>query len=187
MLRTFAVAAVVGAVLVACGGDDGGDAAPELDAIQPEAGSGGVIDDGGSQDTGRDVEAPNIDPATMPAPGEAEVDVDGNVFAYRQSESLGNQLFSCELSDDEITVNFQTPDGQDLLVQVTRLESGMWGGSVVVASSDSDRTYESAPDQGAFAVEGSQMVYEGPFDSRTLENPTDLTDAGDGRIEVTCP
>jgi hypothetical protein len=171
----------IGSLIAACGGDeedasnDGteqsdSDNAPDQSAGNPPA-----------------LEKPDIDLAMMPAPGEAKVEVDGNSFVYLQSESLENQHFSCDVSSDAIVVNFQTPEGHSLMIQVGLQDSGVWFGSIVASTRDSDRTYQSTSQDGMFAIEGTSLLYSGPFTYRTRQNPGDFIDAGQGSIAVTCP
>jgi hypothetical protein len=172
---------VTGSLIAACGGDQeeaSNDVLEQADADNTTGQSAGNTPA---------VEQPGIDLATMPAPGEAKVEVDGNSFTYLQSESLGDHFFSCDVSNDTIVVNFQTPEGHSLMVQVGLQDSGVWFGSIVASTRDSVNTYQSTSQDGMFAIEGKSLLYSGPFTYRTRQNPGDFIDAGQGSIAVTCP
>jgi hypothetical protein len=114
--------------------------------------------------------------------------VDGETWVFKQSESLGDQFFTCTVSADSIDVNFQT-DSHDLSFQSRLQESGEWFGPVTVAPTGVQGAYGSIPnvDGGSFAIAGQSAVYTGRFRFATYANPADPQDVGDGRVAVTCP
>lgn len=188
----MASVALVAAACIACGGGDDSpddatsDAAGDTDQLQDE---GDAPDE--SADSGEEAAASSasIDPATMPGIAEAVVTVDGETLMYAPPDPTDTRLFTCDLATDRITVNMQTPEGRDLLVQVGPLESGEWAGSVVAKDPDSDRNYQGAGPYAAdaFAVDGSHLVFVGPFEYYLSDDPANFVDAGEARIAVTCP
>ena len=194
-------AGIAAAALVAgCGGDDGGDGAGPDDDVateEPVLADSAVADDAGvvedPADTGSDTSAASaasIDPATMPGPAEAVLTVNGETIMYAPPDPEDTRLFTCDLGPEQITVNMQTPDGHDLLVQVAVLDdSGEWAGSIVAKSRDSERNYQGTRTYAAdaFAVDGQYMMFVGPFEYYDESDRANFMDAGEGRIAVTCP
>ena len=169
---------VLGVVVAACGGsaDDPG---------LPDEG----IDEAGTENGGAlvAVEPPTIDPGSMPPPGEARLEVDGQTFVFRQSEMLEGP-FACDIFESGITVNFQS-DGHDLLLQGAATPEGKIIASATVVPQESGNRYASsgAGDQGAVATDGSYVLYEGRFDRTPKDDLASFTDVGIGTISVTCP
>lgn len=178
-LGTAAVAAAL--VVTGCGSDDLDDGTSTADDDAEDAEG-----DAGSDDA---TSAASIDPATMPGPAEAVLTVDGETIMYAPPDPEDTRLFTCDLGTDAITVNMQTPDGHDLLVQVAPLDTDRWAGSIVAKSRDSERTYQGTRSYSAdsFAVDGQYMVFVGPFEYSEESDRGNFVDAGEGQIAVTCP
>jgi hypothetical protein len=180
---------LVGVLAVAaCGGDDdsSGDddtsAGGDTVAADQPASSDGDDESAGAADTSGT--SATLDPASMPGPGEAVLTVNGETIMYAPEDPTDTRL-----GTDAITVNMQTPDGHDLLVQVAPLDTGEWAGSIVGTSRDSDRNYQGTRTYAAdaFAVDGQYMVFVGPFEYYLDGDPANFMDAGEGQIAVTCP
>jgi hypothetical protein len=115
--------------------------------------------------------------------------VDGETITYAPPDADDTRLFTCDLGAEQITVNIQTPDGHDLLVQVAVLDGGEWAGSVVAKSRDSDRNYQGLRTYAAdaFAVDGQYLMFVGPFEYYLEGDPANFMDAGEAQLAVTCP
>lgn len=114
--RTAVVSGLlVGLCLAACGGD----------ADDADADGGGTTTSEESppadQATG---EVREGDPPLTADPATAWVDVDDGRLTY---ESAGSLAYVCDIGDDRIQVNFQTAEGQDLLLQAVR-QGDSWTG-----------------------------------------------------------
>jgi hypothetical protein len=178
-------------VLASCGGDAGDVEADDVAAeptTQAAPTTNGETDEGSSESTTGGTSA-SIDPSTMPPPAQAVVTVDGMTLMYEPQDPEDSRLFVCDLGDDQITVNMQTPEGQDLLVQVVQQDGGEWIGSIVAADPDSDRRYQGTRTYAsdAFAVDGQYMVFVGDFDANVISDPGNFDNVGEGQISLTCP
>lgn len=202
MGNRIAIGLVAALVIAGCGDDDDSsaddDSTVEEASVATESGSDAdesddvaqSSDTGGSdQASGDSTSSAAIDPASMPGPAEAVLTVDGETIMYAPDDPSDTRLFTCDLGAAAITVNMQTADGHDLLVQVAALDTGEWAGSVVGKSRDSDRNYQGTRTYAAdaFAVDGRYMVFVGPFEYYLDGDPANFMDAGEGRIAVTCP
>jgi hypothetical protein len=178
-------------VLASCGGDSGDTEAEDVAAeptTQAQPTMNGETDEGSSESMAAGTSA-SIDPSTMPPPAQAVVTVDGTTLMYEPQDPEDTRLFVCDLGDDQITVNMQTPEGQDLLIQVVQQDGGEWIGSIVAADPESDRRYQGKRTYAsdAFAVDGPYMVFAGDFDANVISDPGNFDDVGEGQISVTCP
>jgi hypothetical protein len=189
--RSLTIGLVAVVALTACG-DDSDDTsatdAPTETATDTEVDSeanGGASTD---TDTGESGTAASIDPSSMPPPAQAVVTVDGKTLMYEPPDPEDSRLFTCDLGAESITVNMQTPEGEDLLIQVVQ-DSGGWIGSVVAADPDNNRRYQGTRTYGsdAFAVDGQYMVFVGAFEGYVIDDPGNFEDVGEGEIAVTCP
>jgi hypothetical protein len=155
-------------LLGACDGDDGGGdddtSATEQGTIADDAGGGG-------------------EPTLTTDPGTAYAEVDGERFEYRSSDSIA---YSCEIDDQRITVNFQTPDGQDLLLQATS-DGDTWRGQLTFASADDSSTRYSASIDGSSGLEVGEeaLSYDGPVD-RIEDADLAGADELDAEVAVNC-
>ncbi|MCZ7588756.1 MAG: hypothetical protein M5U27_07870 [Gaiella sp.] len=147
-----------------------------------EAGDGTLTVDTGSEPTGTRSEPATLDPAAVPAPGEARVEVDGQVHVLRASGS-GN--FTCVVADDDIRINFQQTAGGDLSFQASVLD-GEWLGNVTFAPTGLDNYGGSLSRSGPGLVIGTNaMSYTGTLTYRSPSDPTNTRDVG-ARIAVNC-
>lgn len=158
-------------LLGACGGGDGDDDA----SAAPQ---GTVADDGGPDDDGG-----GGDPSLTTDPGTAYAEVDGERFEYRSSGSIA---YSCEIDEQRITVNFQTSDGQDLLLQASS-DGGSWRGQLTFASADDSTTRYSASLDGSSGLEvgAEALSYAGPVD-RIEDADLAGADELDAEVAVNC-
>ena len=178
-LLVFALLAVL--LMSACGGAgssneaDGGEESQSQDSEPSEAGSDG------------DFDTPDIDPSSMPPPGEARVEVDGETFVFRQADMLEGP-FTCEIRDNGVTINFQS-DRHDLLLQGAVTPDGELIATTTVSPEESDNKYtaQNAGGAGAVAAEAPHLVFVADFSSYPKDDPASFNDAGTGTIRVTCP
>lgn len=178
LLFTLIAALSIGA----CGGDgtsngaDGGEDTQSQDSEPSDAGSS----DG-------EFDAPDIDPSSMPPPGEARVEVDGETFVFRQADMLEGP-FTCEIRDNGVTINFQS-DRHDLLLQGAVTPDGELIATTTVSPEESDNKYtaQNAGGVGAVAAEAPHLVFVGSFSSYPKDDPASFNDVGTGTIWVTCP
>ena len=185
----------IGLVLVvmvgatACGSSDDGDGSDAGTGTNESSGGESADQEAGSGDAAVPVgEAPEIDPATMPAAGEARVEVAGQTFVFRQADMLEG-VFTCEVRDDGITINFQS-DRHDLLLQGAVQADGTILASTVVSPEEWDFRYDSTNvggNGGGVAVDGKQVLYAGRFDETDKLDLADFSGVGAGTVAVTCP
>lgn len=111
--RLVVVVLGLGLAVSACGGDDA-PAEPADTATAAES----APDDGGAAavETG--------EPTLTADPGTTWVEVDGERLTY---EAAGSLAYACDVGPDAVTVNIQTGEGRDLLLQVVRQGEG-WAG-----------------------------------------------------------
>lgn len=191
--RWLAVASVLALVVAACGDNDGGgDDVPggAGDVIEQENGSSGSD---GSQDAddepGSEDErvggggGPDLDPSSMPLAGEVVFEVDGQTFTIVSTEM---DYFICELGDAFVNVRSESAT-QSLTVQLDT-ESGR--GNANLTAEGSDARYDSffGPETaGGATVEDPHLLYEGLFDASQIDDISDVSQVGQGRVSVTCP
>ena len=191
-VRWPVVCLLIAMVLSACGDNSApSDAAPIGEQQSGTAGSGSgeasTGDDGPSGDSGGP-DAPEIDTADMPPPGEAHVSVNGESFVFKQSEMIEG-VFACEVRDNGITINFQS-DRHDLLVQGAFQADGSIIANATVVPEQSDFRYSSTTagdNDGAVSVEGNQVLYVSRFDATPKDDLASFKDVGIGTVKVTCP
>lgn len=186
-ISIWATVLAIALVAAACSSEPTAEIDDPLDGQTQE--DGGTGDDGSAGDDGATnggVDAPVIDPSSMPPAGEAHVEVDGQTFVFKQSEMLEGP-FACEVRDDGITINFQS-DRHDLLLQGANLD-GQITANATVAPEEGDFRYGASTGggMGAVATDGSYVLFVGRFDSVPKDNPADFNDVGQGQIAVTCP
>jgi len=124
----------------------------------------------------------------MPPAGEATLEVDGKRFVFLASESPSARLFTCSVSQEAITANFQT-DENDLLFRAGKQATGDWLGNLTARPRGVDGAYgsNSRLDGGAFRVEGKAFVYTGEFHFAPTSSPANTRSVGSGRVAVSCP
>jgi hypothetical protein len=110
--------------------------------------------------------------------------VDGEELVY---ESAGSLFYTCDILADRIAINYQTGDGQDLLVQASMV-SGRWTGSITFAEADGENITYSASlprDADELGVSETAFSYEGAIQKVTdfdVQNAEELQ----GTIAVNC-
>jgi len=67
-------------------------------------------------------------------PGQAVVEVEGERIVY---ESTGSQFYTCEVTADRITINYQTPEGHNFSVQASVQADG-WIGNISFNPAEGD-------------------------------------------------
>jgi hypothetical protein len=167
---------LVGAMFVAaCGGiadlDDLADG-EEVFGTPPPTNEDGGFDVGGGE----------AGPVTVTAePSQAWVEADGERFVY---EAIGAVHYSCDISDEQITMNFQT-NGPSFLIQGGKLD-GEWILNLTFTVDENDIQYGATlPGDGSLGLEDGQLSYEGPIDrieNRDVMNPTVV----DAKLAVNC-
>jgi hypothetical protein len=198
------VASAAALLLGACGGgdddgDDGGSEPASASADDEEGADAGGDDDGNDDDAnddddragGSDASSASTGPGVVlgtptitAEPGKAWAEVGADRFDYASAGSVG---FECLLAADRVTVNFQTPEGRNLLIQGSS-QTGDWHLSATFASGEDDNTQygaESSSGDGVFTVGDGLLSYEGTINKvvdRDIVNPEEV----DGQIAVNC-
>jgi hypothetical protein len=93
-------------------------------------------------------------------PGQAVVEVDGEQIVY---EATGSQYYTCEVTGDRITINYQTPEGNNFNVQATMQGDG-WVGSVSFSPAGGDTIVgysATIPTDGTLGLGEGAMSFEG--------------------------
>lgn len=198
-IRLLAVLTVLAMLTAACGGDSNPDdeSGDPTGSTQQDGGSnnhddgaGGADSSGGSDDGSDDPSgsddaggAPTIDAGSMPAPGEVVFEVDGQTFTFKAEEM---DYFICEIGADFVNVRSESAT-QDLAVQ---FDPAAGLGNANVTPEGSDVRYDSfvgPATTGGVAAEDPYVLYEGRFDATQLDDISNLSDVGTGRVSVTCP
>lgn len=186
-IRWVLVAVVVAVAAAACGSDDDG-AADAATSDEPATEAAGDEADSEADNAVPVGEAPEIDPAAMPPPGEAIVEVDGQTFVFRQSDMLDSP-FACEVRDDGFTINFQS-DRHDMLLQGAVQADGTILASTTVVPEESDFRYSSTNgggNGGGATAQGQQVLFVSRFDATPKDDLASFADVGQGSVAVTCP
>ncbi len=174
-LRWIIAGAAVGLVtaLSGCGGGLEDEAAEDTSPFGANPAETSTVDSG--------VELASLDPSTLPPPGEARVEVDGNVYVLRPSGSI---YFDCEAGTDEIRVNYQQTDEGDLTFQA-RVLDGEWLGNITFANGDDNYGGTLTQGGGELAVGTRAVLYTGTMTHRTYSDPSDTRDV-EATIAVNC-
>ena len=188
LARQVGVLAVLAALIIAgCGG--GGQVA------SPVSGGGGgevasPVNGGGSDPAAGDQQAGGQGGSTVGAPtlsadpGSAWAEVDGTRLEYMSS---GGVAYECTVADDRVIINFQTPDGHDLLVQGAPQADG-WILNLNFKPGRGDKvTYgtTSTRGDGTFGVGDGAISYEGKVDRIEGVDIANATKV-DARVAVNC-
>lgn len=155
--RLRVVAALV-LLIAACGGGSS-----ESDQLGDEV-FGGVGEASGDVDPGDGGSsgATDIGPVTQTAdPSTGWVEVDGERYEF---EAFGSTHYRCDLSDDQVAINFQqTTSGSDFLLQ-GGVMNGQWNANLTFAPSSENQVSYGASigfDQGTFGIDDQGISYEG--------------------------
>ncbi len=163
----------VATALVGCGGGgDGSDGA--------EGGFGFETDPAETITATESAEPASLDPSTLPPPGQARVEVDGQVFIL---EAAGSVHFACDVTDDEIRINYQETESGSLTIQASPV-TGEWNGSITFAAGDGNYG-GSLPGLAGLAAGPEGVVYTGTLTYRTYSDPASGRDV-EGTIAVNC-
>ncbi len=116
-------------------------------------------------------------------PGFAWAEVDGDRLEYQSS---GGVAYECTVADDRVTVNFQTADGHDLLLQGAHQADG-WILSLTFQRGGDGIQYSatSTGGDGTFGVGDGAISYEGKVgrvEDFDVANATKV----DARVAVNC-
>jgi hypothetical protein len=171
LMRAWRLAAIVAAPLIGLGITGcGGDAAP--DDQEPAA------EEAEPPDTGEGSGRVSLgEPPLTADPGSAWAEVEEARLDYRSAGSLN---YVCDVTPDHLQVNFQTNDGQDLLLQAS-LQGDRWVGQLTFAGAGEGTTQFSAvlPDDADPMVVGDGAVsFEGTVSKVVdydLANATDVS------------
>jgi hypothetical protein len=167
-----AVLAAVTMAVVGCGG--GGDGAEDASLFETDTVETDTVSTSSP-------EPATLDPGSLPPLGEARVDVDGETFSLRPGGSI---YFTCEISADRITVNYQQTESGDLSFQAGLLD-GEWLGNVTFAMGD-DNYGGTLPRSGeGLAVGTGAMTYTGTLTHRTYSDPSETREV-EAVIAVNC-
>lgn len=185
-VRAVAVASLVVAG-AACGGGDGepsGDATEGADQSDGTTGDGDGLGDTGAA-SGGDVDAlvvVGVPPITA-EPGTAFVELDGERLDWAASGSINVQ---CTVTDAQVSVNFQTADGHDLLVQGAP-QDGTWFLTTTFAPGGDNTRYtaESIARDGTFTIGDGALSYEGQV-ARVVDFDVANAEMVDARLAVNC-
>ena len=170
----------VGALLVAaCGGALDGALEGAVDG-EDVFGTPPPTNEDGSFDTG----AGEAGPVTVTTdPSQALVSIDGKQVVY---SAIGTIHYECLISEDRVSINYQSDQGQDLLIQGGIIDGG-WLLNVTFTVEDEGNVAYGAtlPGGGSLGLGDNQLSYEGTIDKvedRDILNPTPV----DGTIAVNC-
>ena len=188
----FVVAAAL--VVVACGGGDdtaddtagdasgGGDAATDSPPLPTDANADGSDDDPGGDTAGSGTGNGAVvrgEPTLTADPGTASAEVGGERSDYAAAGSIN---VDCIVTDEQVAINFQTPEGHDFVAQGAPLD-GDWFVSMTFAPGGNSDRYgaDSASGGGVFTVGDGTLSYEGVV-SRVVD--FDITNAEDVDAQV---
>lgn len=189
--RALALVAVVAFGAACGGGDDDGSVGLDATGDAEEGGGTSAVGDASSGDadsSGSDATSDSSvvlgTPSITADPGSAFVELGGGErLDYVTSGSIH---LECTVSDAQVSVNFQTPDGQDLLVRGAP-QNGSWFVSTTFASSGDDLKYsaDSIGNDGTFTIGDGELSYEGQV-SRVVGSDIANAELVDARMAVNC-
>jgi hypothetical protein len=168
-LRPTTLIALVGALTMlagaACGGGDDdqddrvGDTTPTTSGTPADGGD--LEPTQGQSDTGGRGEGV----ALTSNPGETIVELDALTLMYSAAGSIN---YTCEIDSERIQVNYQTPEGDDFLLQAGVL-SGELSGQMTFTYADGEvgEAYSaSIPMDGELRIDDGQLSYVGTVEHR---------------------
>lgn len=170
-LTALVAAPLIGLGMAGCGGDAAPDE-PSLPEAAEEAAGAEPAGGGGQVTLGT--------PTLTAEPGAAWAEVDGSRLEYTAAGSVN---YVCDIGPDRIQVNFQTNEGQNLLLQAA-LQGGAWVGQLTFAPAGGESVQYSAglPDGADPMVIGEDALsFEGTV-SKVVDY--DLANATDTRASV---
>lgn len=189
-MRGVVLLAVLSLLVPACGGDDSGsgaDTVADRTVDQSDDSSASDSDGSASEPDGGDDQpssgAPDLDPGAMPAPGQVVLEVDGRTVTF---DGADMESFICDVEETFVNVRATSPT-ESVTVQYDP-PSGR--GNVTLIKEESGDRYDSfvAPEgPGGVAFEAPHVLYESRFDLSNVDDLSDITDIGIGRVSVTCP
>ncbi len=193
--RILAIAALV-VVATACGGsdDDADGGSADDDSAADEGGAsddaGDDSGDGSGGDDGSAGDPSDLDslvvlgtPPVTADPGTAFVELDGERLDYAASGSINVQ---CTVTDAQVSVNFQTADGHDLLVQGAPQDGSWFLTTTFARGGDNTRyTAESIARDGTFTIGDGALSYEGQV-ARVVDFDVANAEMVDARMAVNC-
>lgn len=172
-MRTLIVAGAL--VVSACGGAlDGALDGENVFGTPPPTNEDGTFDIG----------AGDAGPVTVTAdPAQTWVEVEGERYVY---DAIGTIHYECLISDDRVSVSYQTGNGHDLLIQGSVLDQGWLLNLNFTVGEQTNIAYGATlPGDGSLGLGDGQLSYEGPIDrveDRDILNPTIV----DASIAVNC-
>jgi hypothetical protein len=178
-LPTVLLAITLVAVATALAGCGGGDAQNAFDAVETDT-VGGTTDEVETTTSSGSSEPASVDPGAVPPPGAARIEVDGEVYTL---EASGSIHYTCEVTDDEIRVNYQQTESGDLSIQASTI-TGEWGGNVTFAKGD-DNYGGSFRGTDGLALGDGALTYTGTLTHRTYSDPSTTRDV-EATIAVNC-
>lgn len=176
---TFALAALL--LTGACGGgdDDSSDSATD-DALSGQTGVE-AGDDGDDLVAVGDVVVG--EPTLTAEPATAWAEVDGERLEYAAAGSIH---FNCAISDQQVTVNFQTAEGHDFLLQGAPQDDTWFLNTTFAPGGTNDRfTVDSLSGLGRFVIGDGTLSYEGTV-NRIVDFDVANAEEADARIAVNC-
>ncbi len=167
-------------LITACGGGGDGGAGEEV-----FEGVGEASGDVGSGDGGATA-AVEVGSVTQTAdPGTGWVEVDGTRYDF---EAAGSVHFRCEVSEDQIVINFQeTTSGSDFLLQGGVI-NGNWNASLTFVPGEEDLISYGATvgvDPGTMGLDEQAFSYEGTL-SRVEDYDIQNAEDVEGVVAVNC-
>jgi hypothetical protein len=175
---------------IACGGNGGSEGSegndPNTGSRQESDAASGDETGGGTGEGADPADIPALDLADMPPPGEAHVTVDGQTFVFERGDT-SDRVFSCEVREDGVTINFQT-DGHDLLIQGAGTTPADMRVNVIVSPEEGDLDYNSSNlNYGGVNFDDTHFLYVGEFQANKKGDPSSFSSVGQGTVSVSCP
>lgn len=178
--------AVAALALSACGGGDDSSSDDEsgADAVDPAVDAsqdGSDVTDASSSSGGGSVVVGDPSPTTEP--GTVTVDVGGERLEYAAAGSIN---VNCTVTDQQVVVNLQTPEGRDFLLQGSP-QTGDWFLSMTFAPGGENVTYsaDSMSGRGTFTIGDNAVSYVGTVD-RVVDFDVTNAEAVDAEVAVNC-
>ena len=170
--------------LAACGGgdDSSGDGDDAVDpAVQAsQEAEGGDVADASSSGGGAVVLG---EPSPTTGPGTVTVDVGGERLEYASAGSIN---VNCTITDQQVVVNLQTPEGRDFLLQGSP-QADDWFLRMTFAPGGENVTYsaDSTSGRGTFTIGDTALSYVGTVD-RVVDFDVTNAEQVDAEVAVNC-
>ncbi|NND01867.1 MAG: hypothetical protein HKN91_03695 [Acidimicrobiia bacterium] len=197
-LRWLAMLMATMLLAASCGGDDSAEPSSDPSDTTEQTSEPGGSDDGSGDNQGDDGsnngsgdgsgdgsdgdDAPEINPGEMPSAGEITFAVDGQTFRVTAAEV---DFYTCDIDETFVNVRAES-ESQNWTIQIDP-GSGRANASLELREQSVSYGSFTGPEAaGGTDTDAPYVLYVGRFDRTNLDDLSDFSDVGTGRVSVTC-